>query len=57
MIKVLQSINLYPVSCTWLCRRTRVLKYQNGYVKVLVERERHKKLINSLLYNSLKAKL
>lgn len=57
MIQVLQNLNLYPVSMDWISDRTRVLRYQNGHVKVLVERELINKLINKSLYKYLKQKV
>lgn len=57
MIRALQNLNLYPISMDWISDRTRVLRYQNGYVKVLVERERINKLVNRLLYKYLKQKV
>lgn len=57
MIELLQKYNLYPTSCTWITSRTRILEYKNGYVKVIVERERPNKLINKMLYKNLKPKL
>jgi hypothetical protein len=57
MIELLQKYNLYPTTCTWVTSRTRILEYKNGYVKVIVERERPNKLINKMLYKNLKPKL
>jgi hypothetical protein len=54
LIEMLQRLNLYPISMEWISDRTRMLKYQNGYVKLLVERERLNKLINNRLYKYVK---
>lgn len=57
LIETLQRLSLYPMSMDWISDRTRVLWYRNGYIKVLVERERINKLINKRLYKYLKQKV